>query len=634
MSYQAIDDTIAFEDINISSELLDNNSDIHQEAAEGDDNALIRMATLVLDSENGQSTEIAIQLYRLAAKIGNANAMVCATKLMQDAQNISDAGQWCWSYLTRLISMGYFKEDEVAIESLVDIAKQLLKYDPNSELIECNDLETVLAKVAKLKEEYAADIASYDYGMSEKMQQAIQVNDSGAGQKLDRKVRASVNQYIEMLTGSASAAFELATSYANGETADGVVDLKTATKLYAIAADKGYTEAMPAHINRLKAEFNYAEANRIAPLYLSQMVSNERVGRVSRSSASDLVKVVITLLKNSNIRIVTPCIDVAATIKLIEKAHEEKLIDEKTLSDALDIEAELKVNNNKHLIIVAKDKFIESGDFKIGEYKSLWRASKLVDAPLSVSLEILDRQFPWMASVTKNIMKQIKSREFGSNQVFKIRPILLVGPPGSGKTSYCRALSEIIGVPFRTFMAGGSDSAIAMRGVARGYSTASPGFMPRFIAQEGVANGLMLVDELDKTSTGRHNGSLLDVMLQMLEYATSSIYYDEALEVRLDLSHLNWVATANNLSAIPKPLLSRFEIILVGEPDATGYRQAINKTRVDYAKELGLDARMLPELEEEDLDWLIKNCKSLREIARVTKSILEDRICSGSPMIH
>ena len=144
-----------------------------------------------------------------------------------------------------------------------------------------------------------------------------------------------------------------------------------------------------------------------------------------------------------------------------------------------------------------------------------------------------------MTAVTRNIMKQIAARENGKIQSFKIRPILLVGAPGSGKTSYCNALSKLIGVPFRTFMAAGSESSLAMRGVARGYSTASPGFVPRFIAQEGVANGLVLIDEIDKCSSGKNNGSLLDVMLQLLEPASSKAYYDEALEVRLDLSHVN-----------------------------------------------------------------------------------------------
>ena len=341
MSYEAIDDAIAFEDINIPSELLENHTDTHQEAATGDDEAIIKMATLVLNSGNGQTVDIAIQLYRLAANLGNAKAMVCAVNLMREAQNISDAGQWCWLYLTRLITIGYVKDEADSIDSLVLIAQQLMEYDTTSELIELNDLETVLAEVVKLKAEYAADLAKYDYGMSEKMKKAVQMTDSGGGQKLDRNVRVSVNQYIEMMAGSASAAFELANSYATGKTADGVVDLKSATKLYAIAANKGYTEAMPAHINRLKAEFNYVEAYRLAPIYLSMMVSDECAGRVSKSNATDMVKIVTKLLSHSRIGNVSSWLD-GATIKLIEKAREVKLIDEKELSDAYDIEAELK----------------------------------------------------------------------------------------------------------------------------------------------------------------------------------------------------------------------------------------------------------------------------------------------------
>ncbi|MDP3308445.1 hypothetical protein [Methylotenera sp.] len=260
MSYEAIDDTISFEDINIPSELLENHTDTYQQAAAGDDEAIIKMATLVLNSGNGLSVDVAIQLYRLAANLGNAKAMVCAVNLMRDAQNISDAGQWCWLYLTRLITIGYFKDEADSLDSLVLIAQQLMEYDPTGEFIDFNELQAVLAEVTNIKAEYAADLAKYDYGMSEKMKQAIQMTDSGIGSKLDRNVRVSVKQYTEMLAGSAGAAFELANSYATGETVDGVIDLKTATILYAISAIDGCVDAMPAHILRLKAEFNYAEA--------------------------------------------------------------------------------------------------------------------------------------------------------------------------------------------------------------------------------------------------------------------------------------------------------------------------------------------------------------------------------------
>lgn len=392
---------------------------------------------------------------------------------------------------------------------------------------------------------------------------------------------------------------------------------------------------MPRHILQLVEEFKYVDACKLAPLYLSSMLDQSRAEYISKSTLEEMIKMYIRLLSVSRISsFATTYINAEATIKLIERAREDGIIDEKLMLEVHTVEAEVNAHLDKYLVIVAKDKFIESGDFKIGQYKSLWRASKLVEAPRSEAMSELLTQFPWMITVTLNIMKQVAAREHGTNLAFKIRPILLVGTPGSGKTSYCNALSKVIGVPFRTFMAAGAESSIAMRGVARGYSTASPGFVPRFIAQEGVANGLVLVDELDKCGSGKNNGSLLDVMLQLLEPTTSRSYYDEALEVRLDLSHVNWIATANSLGSIPKPLLSRFEIILAGEPDASGYAQAIIKTREDFADELGIDVRMLPILDSEDIDWLTTRCKSLREIARVTKSILEDRMTAKKAILH
>lgn len=392
---------------------------------------------------------------------------------------------------------------------------------------------------------------------------------------------------------------------------------------------------MPKFILDLMKESNFRESFRLAPIFLNRMLDANRNEFLSKSKLAEMINVYKKLLSLSRLSDTgSKQIDADATLKLIEQAREDGLVDEKTLFELHTVAAEVQAHLDKKLLIVAKDRFVEGGDFKVGQYKTLWKTAKLVDAPKSKKMEELLTQFPWMSSVTQNIMKQVAAREHGTNQQFKIRPILLVGAPGSGKTSYCNALSKLVGVPFRTFMAAGSESSIAMRGVARGYSTASPGFVPRFITQEGVANGLVLVDEIDKCSTGKHNGSLLDVLLQLLEPATSKAYYDEALEVRLDLSHVNWIATANTLSDIPKPLLSRFEIILAGEPDASGYEQAIYKTRESYAEELGVDVRMMPTMDGEDIEWLVTKCKSLREIARVTRSILEDRMIIERPLFH
>ena len=215
-----------------------------------------------------------------------------------------------------------------------------------------------------------------------------------------------------------------------------------------------------------------------------------------------------------------------------------------------------------------------------------------------------------------------------------MRNLLLVGLPGGGKSSYFLALSEIVGVPFRVAMAAGTSGSITLKGVQRGYSTAQPGLVPRAIALDKIANPLIMVNELDKAGTSSHNGNFHDALLQLLEPSTASCYYDDCLEARLDLSHVNYVAIANSLLTIPKPLLSRFEVILAGEPDIEGYKKAIAYSRVGYAKELGVDVRMLPEFDAEHIEVMPQQCKSLREISRVARSILESRIVSGRPAIH
>lgn len=411
-------------------------------------------------------------------------------------------------------------------------------------------------------------------------------------------------------------------------------DIDLAFNLYKLSAEMGCGEGMYQHVKMLFDREQIKESLEFGFLYAHEMLDLVEKGRASRSKVSELVKANLATLNYAMRANIEVTYDIDQINICYQKMHEDGQIDGKVYQKLKDINTEIELMKNPKAIKIAIDKFIEGGDFKVGQYASLWGPVKLVDAPFSEQLEVLIETFPWMSNVTNNIIRQIRAREQGKNQAFKIRNLLLVGLPGGGKSSYFLALSEIVGVPFRVVMAAGTTGSMTIKGVQRGYSSAQPGLVPRAIAQEKIANPLIMIDELDKCSPSSHNGSFHDALLQLLEPSTSKNYYDDCLEARLDLSHANYVATANSLLTIPKPLLSRFEVILAGEPDVEGYKKAIAYSRVGYAKELGLDVRMLPDFDNYDINTMIERCKSLREISRVARSILEHRIVGAKSSFH
>ena len=278
-------------------------------------------------------------------------------------------------------------------------------------------------------------------------------------------------------------------------------------------------------------------------------------------------------------------------------------------------------------LTVAKSKIIEDGDFKAGIYKCLEKPLPLVPVPVDPELikKTLDFEFPWFNKVNEQVYRQLVVAQLNTTPAFHMRPLLLAGLPGVGKTTWASRLASLCNVPFRAVMAAGGADSMFLRGLARGWSSSRPGGILQLMAVEGVANPLILIDELEKASTSNHNGRIWDVMLQMLEPATSRNYLDECLQVSCDLSKVSWIATANELSMLPAPLLDRFTVILVEPPDESHFMTLVNGAVSNFANELGNDVRMLPAFEIDDLDF-IKRSKNPREINRVVRLILEHKL--------
>ena len=241
--------------------------------------------------------------------------------------------------------------------------------------------------------------------------------------------------------------------------------------------------------------------------------------------------------------------------------------------------------------------------------------------PLHQAREILMFEFPYALDVIDFVLADLVGRA-----TVRLRPLLLVGDPGGGKSRFARRLGEMLGVGVWRTDASRSDGA-AFAGTDRRWYSAEPCHPFLAIAQAKHANPLVLLDELEKAGTRSDYGRLWDCLLGFLEPETNARYPDPALQVTLDLSQVSYVATANSLDPLPAPIRDRFRVITFPKPTANDLDALLPAVTADLARERGLDSRWVAPLDGAEREAVAQHWRggSVRRLRRLVEAILRER---------